>query len=67
MAHNFTNRELADMHLMYGISEGNAREAVRLYTERFPMRRAPDHRVFARLHQNLRETGSFMVSNNQLL
>ncbi|XP_035228929.1 E3 ubiquitin-protein ligase HUWE1-like [Stegodyphus dumicola] len=29
------NRELADMHLVYGIAEGNGRAAARIYRERF--------------------------------
>lgn len=58
----FSTEELADMHLVYGLAQGNGRAAHRLYTERFPMRRAPHHTLFARLHQNLRERGSFMVS-----
>jgi len=50
------------MHMIYGQAEGNGREALRRYTERFPMRRAPNHRFFAQLHLNLRESGSFIVS-----
>ncbi|GFV86159.1 hypothetical protein TNCV_671561 [Trichonephila clavipes] len=31
----FTNTELTDMHLIYGLVEGNARAAERLYCERY--------------------------------
>ncbi|GFV36958.1 transposable element Tc3 transposase [Trichonephila clavipes] len=36
----FTNTELADMHLIYGLAEGKAREAERLYRERCQQRDA---------------------------
>ena len=55
----FTNEENADMHLIYGQANGNARLAARLYQDRFPNRHVPDHRYFANLHQRLRENGSF--------
>lgn len=54
----FTNNELADMHFIYGLAEGNARAAQRLYCERFPQRVAPDRRIFANLHYNLSNYGS---------
>lgn len=47
------------MHYIYGAALGNAREAQRLYRERFPTRRVPDARIFQRLHQQLCERGSF--------
>ncbi|EZA46573.1 hypothetical protein X777_00019, partial [Ooceraea biroi] len=37
----------------------NALEAARLYAEAFPNRRQPDRRTFIRIHQRLRENGSF--------
>lgn len=46
------------MHLMYGLAEGNARAAARLYRERYPQRDAPDRRMFSNLHHNLCEYGS---------
>ena len=49
---------MADMHMMYGSANGNARLAEKLYAE-------PDHRVFTRLHQRLRETGSFEVNRRE--
>lgn len=54
----FSNGELADMHMMYGAAGGNARRAVRMYTNAFPNRRVPGHRFFTNLHMRLRETGS---------
>lgn len=46
----FTPREYADMHFIYGECRGVGREAARLYRERYPDRRHPDHRVFGRVH-----------------
>ena len=37
----FTNTKLEDMHLMYGLTEGNARAAARLYRERHLQRDTP--------------------------
>lgn len=55
----YSNIELADMHFMYGRANGNAREALRLYVATHPERQVPSVRLFVRLHQRLRDTGSF--------
>lgn len=59
MAHNYSNEELADLHFMYGLANGNSRAAERLYAERFPNRHAPSRKIFATIHRNLRERGMF--------
>ena len=56
-----TNADMADMHMAYGAANGNAREAARIYQQRFPNRYHPDHRVFTRIHTRLCETGSVQV------
>lgn len=61
MPPNISNEELADMHMVYGEARGNAREAVRLYQERFPNRYLPGHRMFTAIHRRLRENGRFDV------
>lgn len=61
MAHNLSNEELADMHLMYGEAGGNAAEAVRRYRERFPNRYVPGSRMFTAIDRRLREHGGFTV------
>ena len=58
----FSNQEMAQMHFMYGLANGNALEARRLYAERFPNRRVPCSETFTRLHLRLEETGSFAKS-----
>ncbi|GFU13547.1 transposase-like protein [Trichonephila clavipes] len=55
----YTNAEKADMILAYGATDCNVRAAQRLYAERHPVSRTPAHTMFARLHQQLCETGSF--------
>lgn len=55
----FTNAERTDMILAYGAADGNSRRAARLYAARFPIRHLPDPRTFTRLHQQLRDTGTF--------
>ncbi|GFU59255.1 hypothetical protein TNCV_4197801 [Trichonephila clavipes] len=34
-----------DMHLIYGLSERNARAAERLYRKKYPHKDAPDHQI----------------------
>lgn len=52
----YSNQEYADMHFIYGFCDGNAREASRVYQERYPNRdRFPDYRVFQRVHAAYRE------------
>lgn len=58
----FELAELADMHLLYGEARGNSLLAQRLYGQRFPNRELPNHKIFVKINQNLRETGSFVVS-----
>lgn len=58
----FTNTEMADMHIVYGEVHCNGRAAARLYAERYPNRRAPNYRMFANLHRNLCEYGTFSKS-----
>ena len=62
----FTNAQLAEMHLMYGISEDNVLRATRLYRDRFPDREIPDRRFFTNLHSRLRDTGSYRVNRVHL-
>lgn len=57
--HQYTNSEMADMHLMYGLANCNSMEARRLYQNRFPDRVLPNHQTFQAIHQRLSETGSF--------
>ncbi|KAF2898183.1 hypothetical protein ILUMI_07987 [Ignelater luminosus] len=37
----YTNREMADIHYVYGKADGNTREAQRLYRGMFPGRQRP--------------------------
>jgi hypothetical protein len=56
---NYTNGEMAHIHYVYGLADGNALRARRIYSERYPNRQLPNVRTFTRLHQRLVETGSF--------
>ncbi|GFU83525.1 hypothetical protein TNCV_4217851 [Trichonephila clavipes] len=58
----YTNSELVDIHFIYDLANGNGRFAVRLYGERYPTRRQPNHQTLARVHQNLAEHGSFRAT-----
>ncbi|GBN85116.1 hypothetical protein AVEN_258295-1 [Araneus ventricosus] len=57
----YSNKEKADVHFMYGLANGDALEAERLYRQRFPRRHVTDRKMFERLHRCLCETGSFVT------
>lgn len=59
MAYLQNNAHLADIHFVYGLADGNAFEAKRLYQERYPNRIAPCPQTFVNLHRRLSETGTF--------
>jgi hypothetical protein len=54
-----SNHELADMHFTYGLVDGNAVVAHRLYQERYPEQRCPDWKTFTSIHCRLCENGNF--------
>lgn len=54
----FTINEYVDMMLAYGSANSNAREARRIYEERYPGRRIPTRQTFANTERRLRETGN---------
>jgi len=58
MPHIFTNAEYDDMMYVYGFCYGSATAAVEEYRRRFPMRRIPDRRVFYKVFNTLRESGT---------
>lgn len=62
---NFSNEEYADMHLVYGEVQCNARAAERRYAEKFPNRRHPTRATFVAVHQRLRESGSVVPKNTE--
>lgn len=55
---SFTNEEYADILMAYGRANSNAREARRVYQERYPNRRVPSHQTFTNTYRRLRETGN---------
>ena len=54
--------ELADIHFICGLANGNGRVAVQLYCERYPTSREPNHQAFTRVIQNLAEHVSFRAT-----
>ena len=55
----YSNLEMTDMHLMYGLAMCNASKAKRLYSEYFPIRRIPNKKTFQKIHERLWETACF--------
>ncbi|RLU17257.1 hypothetical protein DMN91_011326 [Ooceraea biroi] len=54
------------MHFVYGLANGNARQARRIYNDRYPNRHVPHVSTFIRIHQRLMETGSFARKTNDI-
>ena len=58
MPFTFSVAEYADMIYVYGFCDGNSVHAITEYQRRFPNRRIPTRRVFTRVYQALRDTGT---------
>jgi hypothetical protein len=58
MPFTFSVAEYADMDYVYGFCDGNSVHAIAAYQRRFPNRRIPTRRGFARVYQTLRDTGT---------
>ncbi|GFU72969.1 hypothetical protein TNCV_4637031 [Trichonephila clavipes] len=59
-----TIAELADIHFIYDLGNGNGLVAVPLYGERCPTRWQPNHQTFTLVHQNQMEYASFRATIN---
>ncbi|GFT28615.1 hypothetical protein TNCV_4832061 [Trichonephila clavipes] len=59
---HFTNNALADIHLIFGLAEENARVAERLYRKRHPQRATMECLIFAYFYLSLCEYGSLQVN-----
>jgi len=58
MPFTFAVAEYADMIYVYGLCDGNSVHAIPEYQQRFPNRRIPTRRVFTRVYQTSRDTGT---------
>ncbi|GFX45479.1 hypothetical protein TNCV_2740161 [Trichonephila clavipes] len=63
----YTNTELADIYFIYDLSNRNGCVAVRLYRERYPTRRKPNHQMFTQLHQNLDLSEPRLTTHSSIL
>lgn len=54
----YSTEQYSDIIFVYGYCNGNARQAVREYQERFPHRHLPYRQVFSNSFRRLRETGN---------
>ena len=64
MPFTFSVAEYADMIYVYSFCASNSVHAVAEYQQRFPNRRIPNRRVFTRVYQTLRDTGTFPGVHN---
>jgi len=58
MPFTFSVAKYADMIYVYDFCDSNSVQAVAEYQQRFPNRRIPTRRVFTRIYQTLRDTGT---------
>jgi len=58
MSFTFSVAEYADMIYVYGFCDGYSVQAVAEYQQHLPNRRIPTRRVFTRVYQTLRDTGT---------
>jgi hypothetical protein len=55
----YSNQELADMHFIHSLADGNAVVVHCLYQERYPGRRCRDRKTFVSIYRHLCEHGIF--------
>jgi len=58
MPFTFSVSEYTGMIYVYGFCDSNSSLSVAEYQQRFPNRRIPNRRVFTRVYQTLRDTGT---------
>ncbi|XP_026681439.1 uncharacterized protein LOC103512048 [Diaphorina citri] len=63
MVYQFSFEELTDIHFCYGLADGNANLARRLYQDKYPNRHLPNNRTFTSVHTRLRERGTFKTNH----
>ncbi|KAI5711842.1 hypothetical protein M8J75_003493 [Diaphorina citri] len=63
MVYEFSFEELTDIHFCYGLADGNANLARRLYQDKYPNRHLPNNRTFTSVHTRLRERGTFKTNH----
>nr|CAH7730665.1 unnamed protein product [Callosobruchus chinensis] len=51
----YSSHDIADIHYIYGLCDGNANRTVREYARRYPNRQTPHARTFIRIHHRLAE------------
>lgn len=60
-----SNAELTDVHFMYGLANGNAKLAAKLYKAKFSDRRCPHYLLFSEIDRRLRKRGSVRKQKNK--
>ena len=64
---SYTHRELANMHLVYLMTNCNGRKALGMYSEKCPSRQMRSHSYSASIHRKLCETGSLDMHKPELV
>jgi hypothetical protein len=58
MPYTFSTEEYTDMVFIFGVCDGNARDAAAEYHRRYGNRRIPNRKTFSGAFNTLRQTGS---------
>jgi len=64
---SYSSSEITDIHFVYGLCNGNSRAAAREYRNKYPRRRAPNHKTFVDIHRQIAERGVATLSNHHSL
>lgn len=60
----FPTQDMADMHYVYGLADGNGRLAQRMFRNRFPGRHVPHYQTFASVHQRFSENADLNAARH---
>lgn len=61
---HFTDRKRANIHTVYGLTEGNEGVAQAMYPDQFPQKDVPDRHMFPNVHYSLCEYRSLRCSRH---
>lgn len=62
----YSAADYVNMVIIYGECGRNAREAARVFSERFPARNNPDHKVILRAIQRMQEANEVLPSRSEI-
>lgn len=59
MVNNYSNLKMTQVHVLYGLANGDSAEAQLLYQETYPDRVFPSRKISVNIYRRLTKSGSF--------